>query len=313
MQKGHHCVLFDKNDRPGGMLRCNELKEKLPTEVLDQEIGLILALGADFQAGKQLGQDFSLEDLRRDFDAVFLAIGEPEHRPPLSLPLEMREDKIQTHRKTFQTSMEDVFAGGGAIGSRRLCVKAVADGKEAAEAIDQFLRGRPVAGTQKEFNSRLGSLTDQEWEEFVSEADPQGRVEPEDPKAGFTAEQAAKEARRCLHCDCRKKKNCNLRRLSTELDALSGAYKGGRRQYARMDGHPEVIFEPGKCIQCGLCIQVLKQAGRGKGLTFRGRGFRVQLAAALDQSIEEAVGQAGRQCVDICPTGAWALTNGQQK
>ena len=32
-------------------------------------------LGAEFRLGKRLGRDFTLDDLRRDFDGVFLAIG----------------------------------------------------------------------------------------------------------------------------------------------------------------------------------------------------------------------------------------------
>lgn len=308
-QKGHPCVLFDKNDRPGGMLRCEELEEKLPAEILDREIGLILDLGIEYHGHKELGRDFSLDDLRGQYDAVFLAIGEPAHRRPLSLPLEMQQNKILADRRTFATSLPGVFAGGGALGSRRMCVKAVAEGKEAAAAMDQFLCGRAVTGIEREFNSRLGNLTEEEWKVFASAADPRDRLEPENLMGGFTAEQAAGEARRCLQCDCRKKKNCKLRRLSTELKAVSGTYKGQRRNYARMDGHPEVLFESGKCIQCGLCIQVLKRTGRGKGLTFRGRGFEMKIAAALDGSIEQAVGEAGRQCVQVCPTGAWAFRN----
>jgi NADPH-dependent glutamate synthase beta subunit-like oxidoreductase len=306
-QKGHRCVLLEKNERPGGMLRCEQLEEKLPGEILDREISRILALGVELHGRRELGRDFTLDQLREEYDAVFLAIGEPSHRQGLSLPVEMHEKKIAADRHTFQTSIEEVFAGGGALGSRRMCVRAVADGKEAAAAIDQYLCGLPVTGAQKDFNSRLGSLTEEEWKEFAAAADPQGRLEPSDPMGGFTAPQAESEARRCLHCDCRKKKNCKLRQLSTELRAVSGTYKGQRRNYARIDGHPEVLFEPGKCIQCGLCIQVLKRAGLGKGLTFRGRGFGVQIAAALDGSIEQAVGDAGRLCVQVCPTGAWSL------
>ncbi len=306
-QRGHQCVVFDKNECPGGMLRSGSLREKLPLEVLDREIGLIFDLGGKFQGSRELGRDFSLEELREEFDAVFLAFGEAANRPPISLPLEMREDKIHTLGNTYQTSINGVFAGGGAIGSRRLCVRAVADGKEAAAAIDQFLCGLAVKGIEREFNSRLGELTEEEWAKFASEAEPRDRIEPDDTKTGFSAKEAEIEARRCLHCDCRKKKNCALRRLSTELKALSGTYKGGRRPYARLGGHPEVFFEPGKCIQCGLCIQVLKRSGALQGLTFRGRGFQVQLAAALDQSIDQVVGKTARQCVEVCPTGAWAL------
>ena len=36
---------------------------------------MIRKLGAEFRLGKRLGRDFALEDLRRDFDAVFLAVG----------------------------------------------------------------------------------------------------------------------------------------------------------------------------------------------------------------------------------------------
>ena len=53
-QDGHHCVIFDKSDRPGGMLRCEELKAKLPAEILDQEINLVLALR------KHSGRNFRL-------------------------------------------------------------------------------------------------------------------------------------------------------------------------------------------------------------------------------------------------------------
>ena len=44
-------------------------------QVLDAEIQTIRNLGAEFRLGKRLGRDFTLDDLRRDFDAVFLAIG----------------------------------------------------------------------------------------------------------------------------------------------------------------------------------------------------------------------------------------------
>jgi len=306
-QKGHRCVLLEKNDQPGGMLRCAELKEKLPSQILDREISRIMDLGVQLQGGRELGRDFSLERLQKEFDAVFLAIGQPDHRPPLRLPLEMNEKKIVADRRTFRTSLEGVFAGGGALSSRRMCVKSVADGKEAAEAIDQFLRGQPPTGFQKEFNSRLGTLTKEEWKVFVNGADPQGRLEPDSPGGGFTALQAQSQARRCLHCDCRKKKNCKLRKLSTELKAVSGTYSGQRRGYSRIDDHPEAIFESGKCIRCGLCIQVLRRAGLGKGLTFRGRGFGVQIAAALDGPILQTAAEAARQCVQVCPTGAWSL------
>jgi formate dehydrogenase major subunit len=75
LQRGHDTVLFDAHPQPGGMLRYGIPAFRLPRQVLDAEIQMIRALGAEFRLGKRLGRDFTLDDLRRDFDAVFLAIG----------------------------------------------------------------------------------------------------------------------------------------------------------------------------------------------------------------------------------------------
>ena len=66
---------FDAHAEAGGMLRYGIPAFRLPRQVLDQEIEVIRILGGEFRMRKKLGTDFSLEDLRRDFDAVFLAIG----------------------------------------------------------------------------------------------------------------------------------------------------------------------------------------------------------------------------------------------
>ena len=75
LRRGHGAVLFDAHPQPGGMLRYGIPAFRLPRQVLDAEIGMIRDLGAEFRLGKRLGRDFTLGDLRRDFDAVFLAIG----------------------------------------------------------------------------------------------------------------------------------------------------------------------------------------------------------------------------------------------
>ena len=75
LRRGHGAVLFDAHPQPGGMLRYGIPEFRLPRQVLDAEIQLIRKLGAEFRLGKRLGRDFTLDDLRRDFDAVFLAIG----------------------------------------------------------------------------------------------------------------------------------------------------------------------------------------------------------------------------------------------
>ena len=56
---------------------------RLPKRLLDREIATITALGVQIVTGKTLGTHLALADLRRDFDAVYLAIGS-WHATPLA-------------------------------------------------------------------------------------------------------------------------------------------------------------------------------------------------------------------------------------
>ncbi len=71
--------------------------------------------------------------------------------------------------------------------------------------------------------------------------------------------------------------------------------------------HPDIIYEPGKCIKCGLCIQIAAEAKEELGLTFIGRGFDVKVAVPFDKSLAEGLAQIGYKCVEACPTAALAL------
>ena len=71
--------------------------------------------------------------------------------------------------------------------------------------------------------------------------------------------------------------------------------------------HPDVIYEPGKCIDCGICIEIATQAGEQLGLTFVGRGFDVRVAVPFEATLAEGLRQAAAQCVAACPTGALAF------
>jgi formate dehydrogenase major subunit len=75
LRRGHAVTVYDAHSQPGGMLRYGVPGFRLPRAILDAEIGVIRALGAEFRMGLRLGRDFSLKELRRRFDAVFLALG----------------------------------------------------------------------------------------------------------------------------------------------------------------------------------------------------------------------------------------------
>jgi ferredoxin len=240
-----------------------------------------------------------------------------------SLGLEAGSHGINVDSKTYATDVQGVFAGGDAVRKRKLTVRAVADGKEAAVAIGQYLAGQRVTGPTKAFNSRIGKLADGEIDAFVAGASKVARVQPSTDGAGFTDEQARSEAARCLHCDCRKAESCKLRQYAQEYEARPTRYKPAssrgsgqapsevegvvRRLFVQHTQHPDIIYEPGKCIRCGLCIKIAARAGERPGLTFVGRGFDVRVAVPFDGQLADALKTAARQCVAACPTGALAF------
>jgi NADPH-dependent glutamate synthase beta subunit-like oxidoreductase/ferredoxin len=306
-QAGFDCTVFDDHEKPGGMLRYGVPEEELSRNVLDKEIAQIEKLGLTFEGKSRIDDSASLEKLRKEFDAVFIAFGASDAGEVEAMGLKTSANGIAIEGKTYQTNLPGVFAGGDTVRKRKLTVRAVADGKEAAESISQFLSGGAVTGPVRPFNTRIGKIKDGEKERFAACASNATRVTVSQKGEGFTDEQAQLEAARCLHCDCRKADNCKLREYSQDYDARPTRYKGERRLFVQQAQHEKIIYESGKCIDCGLCIQIAGEAGEELGLTFIGRGFDVRVAIPFDRSIADGLKQSADKCVAACPTGALAF------
>lgn len=72
---GYRVTVFEKQKVPGGMLHLGVPEYRLPRDLVRAEIDSILSLGVDLKLGTGLGEDFTLSDLRRDYDSVFLGLG----------------------------------------------------------------------------------------------------------------------------------------------------------------------------------------------------------------------------------------------
>jgi len=72
---GHDVVVYEKADRPGGILRYGIPDFKLEKWVLDRRIAQLEAEGVVFETRVEAGRDVSVNYLRRTFDAVVVAAG----------------------------------------------------------------------------------------------------------------------------------------------------------------------------------------------------------------------------------------------
>jgi NADPH-dependent glutamate synthase beta subunit-like oxidoreductase/ferredoxin len=302
LQDGHECVVFDAQPLPGGMLRYGPASERLPHEVLDAEVSIIRQLGADFRQSATIE---SPEDIRAEFDAVLLAVGRLEGDFAVRWGLRTTAHGLNVDRTTMLTSVPGVFAAGSAITPSKLAVRAVGDGRSAALAISRYLAGKPLEAAHDHYSVHIGRLVEDEISVFMAGASESGRVEA--PKLGFSEDDAKREAARCMHCECGKLGGCKLRNYGMEYKANPSKFKGKRGQVTRATDHPFVIYEPGKCISCGLCVSLAEQAGEPLGLAFIGRGFNVRPGIPFDEPFSKALCKVAEQCAEACPTGALVI------
>ena len=302
-QRGHEVVLFDDHDQPGGGLRYGVSPEQLPPEVLDSELRGILQPGLEVRRAT-LGQTLALAELQRDFDAVLLALGQlgAEQAEGLGLPYAHRG--LQIDADTLQTPLPGVFACGSAVAPSQHAARAVGSGRLAAEAIDAALRTGAAHVKREHFNVHLGKLAASELLELTAGVALTPRAQTDGP---LSAEQATAETRRCLHCECAGLDKCRLRQWAARYGADPRAYGGAHRQVQRDLSHPYVVYEPGKCITCGLCVQIASREQEPLGLTFIGRGFSVRIGVPWSESLAEGLQAAAQECAAACPTGAIVL------
>lgn len=78
--QGHEVTVLDRLDRPGGMLNHSIPRYRLPEEIVDRQVEILRELGISFRLGVEVGRDVSVQDLREQHDAVFLATGTWEER-----------------------------------------------------------------------------------------------------------------------------------------------------------------------------------------------------------------------------------------
>jgi formate dehydrogenase major subunit len=74
-QKGHACVVFEAQEKAGGMVRYGIPSYRLPRDVIEREVGVVERLGAEIRYNTRIGADLGFDQLRAGYDAVFVGVG----------------------------------------------------------------------------------------------------------------------------------------------------------------------------------------------------------------------------------------------
>jgi Fe-S oxidoreductase len=185
-KKGYPVTLLHPVDGPGGWLR--HLPETLlPPTILQEELARLVTLGVEFLPVAVL--DRQMYDACKT-DACY--IGQDDQLAPDLLPgLE------NPNPETFALATPGLFTGG-------LCptdhphrlITDVSQGREAATSIDRFLQGASLTAGRIPLRHGQTTLHTETKDVVVKE-----RIIPTDP-AGYTSDEAAAEAERCLDCQC---------------------------------------------------------------------------------------------------------------
>jgi NADPH-dependent glutamate synthase beta subunit-like oxidoreductase len=92
MPLGYEVTIFEAFDKPGGLMRTNIPSFRLPAQVLDEEIAMIVDMGVDLRLGQRIDSLRKLID-SGEFDAVFVGSGAPKGKE-LVLPGRHDTDRI---------------------------------------------------------------------------------------------------------------------------------------------------------------------------------------------------------------------------
>jgi len=242
-RKGYPVTVFERAECLGGLL-LQLSDDALPRGAIDSEVAALEKLGVEFK----LGESFDLEKVRHDFDAVFWAL---DGGSCVSTAGFAAEDSPAVDPVTLQAVGNNVFVGGGpSIGDEPSPIGWALDGRRAATSIDRFLQGASLsAGREKEGpqSTRL----------FVSLVgiEPNSAVVPADTVAGYSLEEAQREADRCLRCEC-----LECVKVCEYLDHFGGyPRRHARAVYnnaAIVQGDHKANLLIDSCMLCDLCTTV---------------------------------------------------------
>ena len=250
-------------------------------------------------------------------DTIISAVGQFSDTTLLSAVPGLVDAKgnVKADLDTGITPVPGLLVAGDLATGTDIAIRAIAGGKHAARAALAYLDGRTYA-RPKEFLSKKADFKEPAAADF-KDTPRASREKPrvlgaESRKKSFveiesalTAEQAKREAARCLECGCQDVRDCALKQHATEYEASATRFQGEVPIHPVDNSHPLIARDPSKCVLCGRCVRICREV-QGIGVFgYINRGFSSIVSPSFGVPLGEDTSCIScGQCVSACPVGA---------
>jgi len=247
-RKGYKVEVFEASDRLGGLI-WDYQESRLPRQWIQKDFSVLAKLPVEIHYNTKIT---SLDHLIDQFDAVYVGTGFQQNWDREFSFTRNAEGELELDLLTLATEREKVFAGGGIrrFSKQYSPISSLADGKMAAISIDRLFQNASLSANREHegpFTTSLYTNTDG--------IQPEPMVQAADPVNGYTEEEAAREADRCLLCECLEcVKVCEylahyrsypkryVREIYNNLSIVMGIHRANKMINS--------------CSLCGLCAEV---------------------------------------------------------
>lgn len=121
--EGYEVTIYEAEAKAGGVLTYGITPSRLPQDVVDHDISMVEKLGVKFVFNTKVGKDVKIEDLQKEYGAIFIGIGLWQEKlpevPGVELPGVMAAadflKKARTSNGTYNPGKRVVVVGGGNV------------------------------------------------------------------------------------------------------------------------------------------------------------------------------------------------------
>jgi len=156
-KRGHSVTVYERSDRPGGLLMYGIPNMKLEKHIIERRVSLMEAEGVEFVTGADVGRTVSADSILADYDAVILACGSSN---PRDIKAEGRDAEgiyfaVDFLKATTKSLLDSGLTDGAYISAKDKNVVIIGGGDTGNDCVGTSVRHGCRSVTQLEMMPKL--------------------------------------------------------------------------------------------------------------------------------------------------------------